>query len=209
VRQGRPQFRKGRAAETGYRLLEEPDIAALCAGLAAAQTVVFAGSRHPALRARYRETVAARRPALTIFSPSYSVYDYTTDELEDFLRGADLTFVNEHEAQFLCTELGDREFGRVMARSQRGGVVTRGAAGASLYPRDAAEVAFPSTSGVLGDVVGAGEAFLCGFIEGFLQTGDFLTAGRLGIAVAAQTARDGRICAPIDAAQAKAEAILP
>jgi sugar/nucleoside kinase (ribokinase family) len=188
--------------------LQEPDIAALCANLPQARTLVFAGSRHPELRVQYRKTLAMSSPELTVFSPSYSVYDYTVDELEDFLASADLTFVNEHEAEFVCAALGEPEPGAVMARSRRGGVVTRGDAGATLYPRDAPAVALPSTSGVFGDVVGAGEAFMCGFLEGFLQTGDFPAAGRLGIAVSAQTARDGRICTPIDPARAKAEAAL-
>ena len=188
--------------------LQEDDIAALCTRLNGMHTVVFAGSRHPELRARYRETVAAHMPELTIFSPSYSIYEYTTEELDDFLCGADITFVNEHEAQFLCSVFRDQEIGNVMARSRRGGVVTRAAAGASLYQRDAMVLALDSTSGVAGDVVGAGEAFMCGFIEGFLQTGDFVTAGRLGIAVSAQTARDGRVCTPIDVPRARAEAGL-
>jgi len=180
----------------------------LCDGLAHDTVLVFTGTRHAALRARYLEALPYRHGGLTVFSPSYSVYDYTIDELKAFLAGSDITFVSEREAAFLCSVLGETDSARVMSMGQLGGVVTRAERGAELFPPGASPITLPSTSGVPGDMVGTGEAFMCGFLDAFLRTKDFLRAGQMGIAVSAQTARDGHICAPIDAVRALQEASL-
>jgi sugar/nucleoside kinase (ribokinase family) len=188
--------------------LTSAELNVLCGSLAHDTVLVFAGTRHAALRTRYLEALPYRQGGLTVFSPSYSVYDYTMDELEAFLAGSDITFVNEREAAFLCAALGETDSAGVMTRGRIGGVVTRAEHGAELYLPGAPPIALQSTSGVTGDIVGTGEAFLCGFLEAFLRTGDFLRAGAMGIAVSAQTARDGRICTPVDAARAQQEAGL-
>jgi sugar/nucleoside kinase (ribokinase family) len=61
---------------------------------------------------------------------------------------------------------------------------------------------------VHGDVIGAGDAFLCGFVDGFLRTRDLAAAAHVGIEVSAQTARRGLVCAVLDAARARAAAGL-
>jgi sugar/nucleoside kinase (ribokinase family) len=95
-----------------------------------------------------------------------------------------------------------------MARARIAGIVTCDEDGASIYPTRGAGFHLPSTSGVRGDVIGAGDAFLSGFVDGYLHSRDVTTAARMGIEVAAQTARSGHICAKLDAKRARAAAGL-
>jgi sugar/nucleoside kinase (ribokinase family) len=141
--------------------------------------------------------------ALRAFSPSYTVYEYSTEELAAYLTRADIAIVNRNEAAFLANVFAADE-ASVMARAGIAGIVTRDEDGAVIYPRRGGVFHLASTSDVRGDVIGAGDAFLSGFVDGFLRSHDISAAARVGIEVSAQAARSGLVCAELDAERAHA-----
>lgn len=178
------------------------DSAKMLAGITDGGVVAFVGSRHQSLRAAYLERVRALTQAIVVFSPSYTVYEYSASELRDFLTHSHLTFVNKHEIAHMCKTLGVQDPADVMKSNKLGGVVTHGPDGAWLYPHNGPPHHCPSVSGLKEDVIGAGEAFMCGFLHSYLSGGAWEVAGTFGCAIAAQVVRDGRVRAPIDAAMA-------
>jgi sugar/nucleoside kinase (ribokinase family) len=169
--------------------------------------IVFAGSRHPELRRRTFDTLFSHPGPLRVFSPSYTVYEYGTQELAAFLAHADIAIVNRREAAFL-KDVFSADEAAVMARANIAGIVMRDVDGAAIYPAGKSSFHLPSTSGVRGDVIGAGDAFLSGFVDGFLRSRDVNAAARAGIEVSAQTALSGRVCAVLDIARARTAAGL-
>jgi sugar/nucleoside kinase (ribokinase family) len=164
---------------------------------------IFAGSRHHELRRRTLDTLFSQSGGLRVFSPSYTIHEYGHEELTAFLARADIVIVNRREAAFLAHVFAADE-AAAMARTRIAGIVTCDEDGATIYPARGAAFHLPSTSGVRGDVIGAGDAFLSGFVDGFLRTRNVAAAARAGIEVSAQTARSGRVCTVLDAAQARA-----
>lgn len=65
-----------------------------------------------------------------------------------------------------------------------------------------------STSGMAGDAIGAGDAFLSGFVDEFLSSQDIEASARAAIEVSAQTARSGKVSARLDIPQVRAAAKL-
>jgi sugar/nucleoside kinase (ribokinase family) len=169
--------------------------------------IVFAGSRHPELRRRTLDALFSQPGPLRVFSPSYTIYEYSAEELTAFLAHADIAVVNRREAAFLGAVFSADE-AEVMARVHIAGIIMRDVAGAAIFPAGKASFYLPSTSGVSGDVIGAGDAFLSGFVDVFLRSRDVNAAARAGIEISAQTARSGRVCAVLDAARARAAAGL-
>ncbi len=174
------------------------DIDTMLAGLQDTGTVVFAGSRHEVLRKACVERIAALRHATVVFSPSYTVYEYTPEELRSFLAHSHIAFVNKEEAEHLRNKLGAASVPEVMRSTRLGGIVTLGPEGANLYPAQHADIHIPSSSGSQEDVIGAGDSFVCGFLHSYLSSGSWQAAGEAGGAVAAQVVRDKRVRAPID-----------
>lgn len=164
--------------------------------------IVFAGSRHHELRRRTLDTLFSRRGPLRVFSPSYTVHGYAYEELAAFLEQSDIAIVNRREAAFLARVFAADE-AAVMGRAGIAGVVTRDEDGAAIYPARGVAFHLPSTSGVRGDVIGAGDAFLSGFVDVFLRSRDVTAAARAGIEISAQTARQGLVCAALDATRVR------
>jgi sugar/nucleoside kinase (ribokinase family) len=181
---------RGRIGEGGLSALAEkiPDN-----GL-----IVFGGSRHESFRKVILRTISRFRNSKFVFSPSYTVYDYDTDELHAFLRAADIVAVNEHEADYLIRKFSISDFCSLMQLPKEGGIVTLGPRGADIFTHGKVCRA-PSVSGLTEDVVGAGEAFLAGFLHEYLQSSDWTRSGRLGCAVAAQVVRARKVRTSIDA----------
>jgi sugar/nucleoside kinase (ribokinase family) len=187
--------------------LSEDELNAMFMDANQCAVVVFAGSRHRELRRRTFDVIFSRAGPLRVFSPSYTIYEYGSDELAAFLAHSDIAIVNRNEAAFLSGVLAAGE-AAVMARARIAGIVTRDEEGAAIYPAGKTGFLLPSTSGVRGDVIGAGDAFLSGFIDGFLRSRDVTAAAHAGIEVSAQTARSGLVCAVLDTARARAAARL-
>jgi sugar/nucleoside kinase (ribokinase family) len=176
---------------------EQSDIDRMLSGLLDDGVVVMAGSRNVELRRRILAAVSICEFATFVFSPSYTLYEYPLDEVRRFMRRSELTFMNEHEAEYLKSALGVDDVD-LMSMPRAGGIITKGAHGATLFPVNAAPFEVPSVSGRQEDVIGAGEAFLCGFVHAYLADPVWKRAGEMGAEVAAQVVRDGRVRAPID-----------
>lgn len=185
--------------------LSRCELDTMFADAGASLVIAFGGSRHPELRSRTLELLSSQAGPLRVFSPSYTVYEYGVEELSAFLSHADIAIVNRSESAFLAEVFSEDE-AEVMARLRIAGIVTRDEAGAAIYPAGDAPFHLASTSGVLGDVIGAGDAFMCGFIDGFLLHRQVVAAARTGIEVAAQAARSGLVCTVLDVARARAAA---
>jgi len=181
--------------------LSQAELDAMFADAGEHAAIVFAGSRHPELRRRTFDALFSKVGPLRVFSPSYTVYEYSADELSAFIAHSEIAIVNKHEAAFLGGVLGDAT---VMARARIAGIITRDEAGADIYPANGDSFHLPSTSGVAGDAIGAGDAFLSGFVDEFLRSRDIRAAGRVAIEVSAQTARSGKVCAVLDTLRARA-----
>jgi sugar/nucleoside kinase (ribokinase family) len=171
------------------------------------EAIIFAGSRHPNVRHRTLDVLFSQPSQLRVFSPSYTVYEYSVEEIAGFLSHADIAIVNRNEAAFL-TNIFATDEASVMARARVAGIVTRDEEGAVIYPAGGNVFHIPSTSRVHGDVIGAGDAFLSGFVDGFLRSNNLTAAARVAAEVAAQTARSGLVCAVLDAARAHSAAGL-
>jgi sugar/nucleoside kinase (ribokinase family) len=177
--------------------LSPKELSSLSINASGNAAIIFAGSRHPELRHRTIDVLRSERGPLRVFSPSYSVYEYRSEELAAFLANADIAIVNRREAAFLANVFATDQT-TVMSRAGLAGIITRDEDGATVYPTGGLPFEMASTSGVGGDAIGAGDAFLSGFIDGFLRSGDITTAARIGIEVSAQTARSGLVCAHLD-----------
>lgn len=80
--------------------------------------VVFAGSRHPELRSRTFDALFSQAGPLRVFLPSYTVYEYSAEELAAFIANSEISIVNKHEAAFLGGVLGDAAvMGRAVSRA--------------------------------------------------------------------------------------------
>ncbi len=161
-------------------------------------TIVFGGSRHPELRRAILERVSSFSRAKLVFSPSYSLYDFGDNEIRDFVSVSHIVVVNEHEADYLMHKFAAKDVQKVMAASKEGGIVTRGSQGATLYQKALPSLHIPSVSGRVEDVIGAGEAFVCGFLHAYLAGCDWAEAGRMGAAVAAQVVQGGQLRVALD-----------
>jgi sugar/nucleoside kinase (ribokinase family) len=179
--------------------LEDTDVARMSQSLPDDGLVVFGGSRHAALRQALLQRVVSFQRAKLVFSPSYTLYDYGDDEIERFLKASAIAVVNEHEAEYLRQRCASNDLDVIMRWPKEGGIVTRGPLGADLYCQTLPLLRVPSVSGQQEDVVGAGEAFLCGFLHAYGAGCSWAKAGQMGCAVAAQVVLDGRVRAPIDA----------
>src|SRR6516165_6931967 len=149
--------------------LEDDEIAAIVEGLRDDGWIIFGGSRHVALRTAFLRRIATLHHAKIAFSPSYTLYEYSVEEIKEFLALSDIAFVNEHEADYLTRSLGHGDLNAVMRLPKEGGVVTRGPRGAELYHRNSHSLHVPSVSGRQEDVIGTGEAFVCGFLHALIS----------------------------------------
>ena len=179
--------------------LEDDEIAAIVGGLRDDGWIIFGGSRHAALRTAFLKRIATFHHAKIAFSPSYTLYDYSVEEIKEFLALSDIAFVNEHEADYLARNLLHGDLNTVMRLPKEGGVVTRGPRGAELYHRNSHSLHVPSVSGRQEDIVGTGEAFVCGFLHALISGSSWIRAGETGCAVAAKVVLDGRVRTPIAA----------
>src|ERR1019366_1228648 len=166
----------------------EQDLAVLADGMCDSNLIIFAGSRHENFRKMVLQKVKDVSDTMFIFSPSYSIYDFSHDELTTFMIASDITIVNEHEAKYLVQLLSKSGNTDLMRLPKRGGIVTLGPRGVDMF-RDGQVDHVVSISGREEDVIGAGEAFLAGFIHEYINSGTWERSAMVGCAVAAQVVR--------------------
>jgi sugar/nucleoside kinase (ribokinase family) len=179
--------------------IDDRDLGALADRLRDVSVIIFGGSRHENFRKVVLERVLESGNVMFVFSPSYSVYDFNRDELERFMAASHVTVVNEHEAKYLTQVLSKRGNNDLMQLPKQGGIVTLGPEGADLFSNGQVHHVV-SISGGDDHVMGAGEAFLSGFIHEYLESGNWEQSGKVGCAVAAQVveAEPPRVRSSID-----------
>ena len=113
--------------------------------------------------------------ARVVFAPSYSIYSLQPEDLESWLSSSDVTALNAQEDEFV-RNLG---LGRFLDDAAKINVTTLGSKGARI--REASEThEIPSYSSLGGDVVGAGDAFLAGYLDKHIDGKSAQIAGRYG-----------------------------
>ena len=159
------------------------------------EVVVFCGSRHAIIRQHFIEH-ANLVSGLLVFAPSYSITTYSLEELRAMSTAAGLIVVNASEAKKLIKALG---FSSVAAAARSATdklfIVTDASRGATLYNAEI-ERMIPSQSGRSGDVIGAGDAFLAGFLTSWIRRDDLDSAADCAAFVAATLVRDGGVRLP-------------
>jgi sugar/nucleoside kinase (ribokinase family) len=156
----------------------------MAAELAAERVVLFGGSRDREIRSTVLALAEGAAPLL-VFSPSYSVFDMAVNEIRRFWAAADVIALNAHEYRFVASLVK----GARMKAAETCLVVTRAHRGASVRVGKVYHH-IPSVSNVTEDVIGAGDAFLSGFIDAWLNDRDAARAGAAGAELAATFIRD-------------------
>ena len=103
-----------------------------------------------------------------IFSPSYTVFEYSPDELAQLLRHVHLAAFNEQEAEYASRILGLQNAKELVASTTGLLIVTRGHRGAYIQGNNLG-IEVPSVASSTRVAVGAGDAFLSGFLFEWLR----------------------------------------
>jgi sugar/nucleoside kinase (ribokinase family) len=130
--------------------------------------LVLCGSRHRAIRAAFVDLACADTGRTLIFSPSYTIFEYSADELTQLLRHVQLAAFNEQEAEYASRILGLRDAEELGASTPGLLIVTRGHRGAYIKG-DNLNIEVPSVASSTRVAVGAGDAFLSGFVFEWLR----------------------------------------
>lgn len=167
-----------------------------------ARRVVLAGSRHPAIRRIFVKLVRQRRVERLIFSPSYAVYEFTRRELRELVEGVDLLILNEGEAEFVRDRMGCSTLETLGRRVPGTLIVTLAGRGTNVYEAGS-QFVVRSMSGVDSDVIGAGDAFLAGYLHETSRGSPSRGSLYFAAAVAAQVARAGKVRTAVRASTAR------
>lgn len=149
--------------------------------------VLFGGSRHDELLKFLSNSLRIFDPEKFVFAPSYSVYHIGPQLLKSFMEAAAFIALNQAEEQFVRTVRG---LGDCLDCSSKTFICTRGEDGA-IIRAGTEKKEIPSYSGVKGDKLGAGEAFLAGYLHRFLAGASPFEAGQCGALAAAMIAQNG------------------
>ena len=133
-------------------------LAARCRG---ESPLILCGSRHTALRAAFVDLARTAAGRALVFSPSYTVFEYTAEELCSLLRHARLTAFNQQEADHACRLLKLRDVEALAAATPGLLIVTLGPRGAQVWG-PGLHLELPSVARSPRVAVGAGDAFSLG-----------------------------------------------
>lgn len=125
---------------------------------------IYGGSRDRGFRRAIHERLAEADNRL-IFAPSYSTFEHSTEELEDFARRADVTILNREEFRYFENSVGGRDAALQLTRCC---IVTCDSEGAAVFAEGTRHIV-KSRSKSDEDVIGAGDAFLAGFLSTWLR----------------------------------------
>lgn len=98
------------------------------------------------------------------FNPSQG---YSRETFDDVVDAADVIFLNEREANLFRDR---HNFGEIAA--EKCIVITQGSAGSTAYTPDGVFHQMGGNVADIEDTIGAGDAFVAGFIDGWLETND-------------------------------------
>jgi sugar/nucleoside kinase (ribokinase family) len=161
------------------------------------EILIFCGTRHRAVRDIALQQFEQESATLRVFSPSYSVYAFDRKSLRRFLDASDLVIFNRQEARFVRRKLG-LSHTKILAEKCPNLLVTTLAASGSVVWSKTQNWKIASVSNRAGDVIGAGDAYLAGFIVGMTRNWNPARCGRFASKVAARIVRVGTPRAKID-----------
>jgi sugar/nucleoside kinase (ribokinase family) len=155
--------------------------------LAGNRVCVYGGSRDRNFRLAILRH-ARRRHGTFVFAPSYSIFDHSHLEMASFARHANVSIMNREEFGCFARTLGGRR--EAVARTHCC-VVTLASEGAIIYA-SGRQARIRSTSGCRKDIIGAGDAFLAGFLTSWLGPArrDPFLAAKAASAAAARYVRE-------------------
>lgn len=154
--------------------------------------LLLAGSRHPMVRLAFIDLVEEFRGEVLAFGPSYTVYEFGKKELLTIIQHADVVALNEREAKYVCDRIDCTGFKELAGRVSGTLIVTLAERGARAYANGRVLHA-PSVSGRRGDVIGAGDAFLAGYLRGMWEGKSIEDALCLGSATAAVVVKSRQV----------------
>jgi sugar/nucleoside kinase (ribokinase family) len=114
------------------------------------------------------------------------ISDFGVERFLDAIRGAALLFLSEDEARLLTGQTDPAEAARLLGASFPLVALTRGERGVLVVDDGAAPVEVPARAVRSIDPTGAGDAFIAGFLDAWLRTGDPLAAAEAAVYVAAR-----------------------
>jgi sugar/nucleoside kinase (ribokinase family) len=127
--------------------------------------VVLAGSRHPEIRHAFMSVGDLFDRNQITFCPSYAILEFVPHELSFLFTRCATVIVNRAEAQFACKSLGYSTEEDLQEHFGMDFFVTSEHEGATLYDATG-RLEMGSVSGLLGDVLGAGDAFAAALVAG-------------------------------------------
>ncbi len=161
-----------------------------------AKVLVLTGSRHKAVRDLYVNFARERQDRFIVFNPSYAITEYNRRQLMALLSRADLVVFNEDEARYASKLLRTSRTDMLSKRSRGILVITRGGAGQTIFRNGKRE----ETNSLLARVrnpIGAGDAFLAGFLHMLLRKKSTFDAAKFGSTVAAYAVESKNVRAKI------------
>jgi sugar/nucleoside kinase (ribokinase family) len=147
--------------------------------------LIFGGSRDSQFRSVVLDRVR-ENDVFFIFAPSYSIETFCGEEIVQFSANADVVFLNEREFRVLCSAVGGERQATTAAPIC---IVTRAERGATIYAHDD-EKQISSKSGSRSHVIGAGDAFVAGFVDAWLAEPNAYKAGEAGAELAGRFVRE-------------------
>jgi sugar/nucleoside kinase (ribokinase family) len=164
--------------------------------------LILCGSRHEIIRDTFLHIARTFKGDLLIFNPSYSVYEYSTEVLRELISRSHVTILNEYEAAFVNDKLSIKSLNQVIHNQSLYLIVTYAEKGAKLYWGDQQIlVSSIAKNKARKDVVGAGDAFLAGFVHALSQQTSPSQALYVGAALAAIVVDTNEIRPEFDANQ--------
>lgn len=120
-----------------------------------------------------------------MYDPAFQIGDFTADELNDGIRGAEILIGNDYEIELIERKLTvSHEDLRVMVPIL---VTTLGSKGSIIETRKESIHIKPAKAKNTRDPTGAGDAYRAGFVAGYLLGFDLAVCGQIGSIAAVYT----------------------
>jgi sugar/nucleoside kinase (ribokinase family) len=157
--------------------------------------LVMSGGRQKFYRELYINIVRDRTNRQQIFfNPSYSIYTYSSQELQEILKNSDFASVNVDEFNYLKSVLGV-DFLENFSPT-KGFILTKSEQGVTLFS-EGKTIDRKSLIEKPGLFIGAGDAFISGFIHNFLNSNSLDDAMDYGQTIASFVVKSGDVRAKI------------
>lgn len=148
-----------------------------------AETLILTGSRHSVIRHVYDRLAKPTRGRTVVFNPSYAIAEFPQTELRSMCIRANLTIVNEWEADHLIRVFRVSRIKDIGARIRGSLIVTRGRSG-QLIVAGKRQWTLKGSPADPRNPIGAGDAFLAGLVHKMANGQDLVEAAKFGSALA-------------------------